>query len=191
MPNPRRKNARHRKKCRKTFFIVLAGIFILTLRPVLYRTPWHLPFTLHFTESYVLLAPGDGCTLKVNGLASIASCKSSVPLVATVTQGGYVRARKCGKTVITATLRGKGGKKIRCLVQVSEPNKKSLTLRVKQSTHLYLKGLRFRLGVKYKSGDSRIAKVTGTGKVTAVSKGKTVITITYKGKSFECSVTVK
>lgn len=186
-----RKNTRRRKKRPKTLFFVLAAFLILTLRPVLYRTAWQLPFTLHFTESYVLLAPGDGYPLKVNGLAGIASCTSSVPLVATVTQGGYVRARKCGKTVITATLRGKGDKKIRCLVQVSEPNKTSLTLRVRQSTHLYLKGLRFRLGVKYKSGDSRVAKVTGLGKVTAVGKGKTVITITYKGKKFECGVTVK
>lgn len=191
MPHPPRKRACRRGKKRGRLFFLLAALLTLTLRPVLYRIPWYLPFTPHFTESYVLLAPGDGYPLKVSNFASIASCKSSVPLVATVTQGGYVRARKCGKTVITATLRGKGSKKIRCLVQVSEPNKTSLLLRARQSTYLYLKGLRFRLGVKYKSGDRRVAKVTSTGKVTAVSKGKTVVTITYKGKKFECRVTVK
>lgn len=190
MPNPPRKNIRHRKKSYKKLFLFLP-LLVLTLRPVLYWTPWHLPFTPHFTESYVLLAPGDGYTLKVNGLSAIASCKSSVPLVATVTQGGYVRARKCGKTVITATLRGKGNKTIRCLVQVSEPNKKSIRLCTGESAYLYLKGLRFRLGIKYKSANTKVAKISITGRITATGKGKTVITATYKGKKFECNVTVK
>ncbi len=183
---------RKRRQRRKLFFPVLAILLILSQsRPVLFFTQWHLPFTLHFTKSYVLLAPGDTYALKINGIATILSCESSVPLVATVTSGGYVHARKCGKTVITAVLRGKDGKKIRCLVHVTELNKKELTLRVNQNAHLYIKGLRFVFGVKYTSSDHTVARVSSTGKVTAVRKGTATITAAYKGKEFKCRVTVK
>lgn len=185
-----------RMRRRKKRSVLVLGVFILLflfsqIRPLLFFTPWHLPFTVHFTKSYVLLEPGDTYALKLNGLATVSSYESSLPLVATVTSGGYVHARKCGKTVITATLRGKKGKKIRCLVHVTELNKKSLSLRAGQSAHLYLKGLRFVFGVTYQSGDNTVAKVSGTGKVTAVGKGTTTITATCKGKTFACKVTVK
>lgn len=46
-------------------------------------------------------------------------------------------------------------------------------------------------GVKWKSGNSKVAKVDAKGKVTAVAKGNTVITASAGGKTYSCKVTVK
>lgn len=175
-------------------YLIPTFLFLLLLsrcRPLIFFTEWHFPFTPHFSKSYVVLAPGDVYALKVGGFPSILNCQSSVPLTASVTPGGVVHAWKCGKTVITAALRTKNGKKIRCLVHVTELNQKSLTLCVGKSKRIYLKGFFFGFGVKYKSSDSSVARVSGTGKVTAVKKGRAIITLTVKGKDFQCKVTVK
>lgn len=192
--NRRKRSAGRRKSGSLRRYLLPALLLLLLLsrcRTLLFRTEWHLPFTLHFSESCVLLEPGDAYTLKINGIRTLASYQSSSPLTASVTQGGVVHAWKCGKTVITATLHGKGGKEIRCLVHVTELNKKKLTLRVGESARIYIKGFRFGFGVKYKSGDKTVARVSRTGKVTAVSKGKTVVAAICRGKKFECRVTVK
>lgn len=189
----RRQKYGPRKSCPLRYlpFAVLLLLLLSRGQTLFFWSEWHLPFTLHFAKSYILLEPGDAYALKINGIHTLPSYKSSHSLVASVTQNGIVHAWKCGKTVITATLHGKKQKTIRCLVYVTELNKKTLTLRVKESARIYIKGFRFSFGVKYKSGDKSVAKVTGTGKVTAVGKGKTVITVTCRDKEFECSVTVK
>lgn len=192
--NSRRHGKPRSRKSPRQRYLIFALLLLLLLsrgQTLFFWSEWHLPFALHFTKSYILLEPGDRYTLKINGIHTLATYKSSHSLIASVTQGGVVHAWKCGKTVITATLHGKKQKKIRCLVHVTELNKKTLTLRVKESARIYIKGFRFSFGVKYKSGDKSVARVTGTGKVTAVGKGKTVITVTCRDKEFECRVTVK
>ncbi|MDE7325315.1 MAG: Ig-like domain-containing protein [Lachnospiraceae bacterium] len=188
-PHSFRKSSR-RHPLKKYLFIAFSLILLSRYRPLVYFTGWHFPHTPHFTKSYILLTPGETCVLDVGGFPSTISLKSSVPLVATVTQGGTVRALKCGKTVITATLGRKGGKKIRCLIQVTELNQTNLILCVNETKRLYLKGFFFSFNVKYKSGDRSIAKVSRTGKVTAIRRGKTTITATLKGKEFRCRVEV-
>ena len=45
--------------------------------------------------------------------------------------------------------------------------------------------------VKWKSANTKIATVSKKGKITAKKKGKVIITATYKGKKYTCTVTVK
>lgn len=185
-----RKSQKHRMHPLKKYLLLALVLILLSrFRPLIYFTGWHFPFTPHFTKSYVLLAPGETYTLSVGGFPATISCKSSVPLVATVTPGGTVHALKSGKTVITAKLLGKG-KKISCLVHVTNLNQTSLVLSVGETERLYIKGFFFGFGVKFKSGDNSVAKVSRTGKVTAVCKGNTTITATLKGKEFRCRVKV-
>ena len=67
-------------------------------------------------------------------------------------------------------------------------NKKSLTLATKDSYALKLTGAK---GVSWASKNKAIATVNKSGKVTAKKAGKTMITATYKGKTYKCAVVVK
>ncbi len=175
-------------------YLLLAVFFLFLLsrcRPLLFFTQWNFPFTPHFSKSYILLEPGESYTLKVGGLPSTLSCKSSVPFIASVTPGGTVYAHKCGKTVITATLEQKTKKTTRCLVHVTKLNRENLTMYVNESARIYIKGFFFGFGVKYQSSNPDIVKVSGRGKIRAVKRGCATIRATLKGKTFQCQVTVK
>jgi len=183
--------AAKRSRKKHLFFIVFSLFLFSRCRPLLFFTQWHFPFTPHFSKSYILLEPGEICTLNVGGFPSILSCKSSVPLIASVTPGGTVCAHKCGKTVITAILDQKTKKTTRCLIHVTKLNKENLTMCVNESERIYIKGFFFGLGVKYQSSNPDVAKISRRGKVRAVGKGHAVIRATLKGKTFQCQVTVK
>ena len=156
-----------------------------------YRSRILLPFTLHFSESYLLLAPGDSFNLEINGMLLQTKFSSSRSIVASVSQNGIVRAWKPGKTIITATIQNRGGKKIRCMVQVAQLNRTELTLAKGENARLFLRGLGLLpLDIRWKSLDTKVASVSIFGRVRAVAPGTTVITATVRGKTFACSVKV-
>lgn len=117
---------------------------------------------------------------------------------ATVSSKGVVKAKKKGTVTITATT--EDGKKATCKITIKKAPKKislnvkkktlkrgkSLTLRVKFAKGCYSNKLTFT------SSKKKVAKVSAAGKVTALKKGTTVITVkTYNGKKAKCKITVK
>ncbi|MFG6394207.1 MAG: Ig-like domain-containing protein [Lachnospiraceae bacterium] len=113
--------------------------------------------------------------------------KSANKRVATVSSGGKITGKKVGLTKITVTtndaVRAKATCKVRVIQRISSISlnsdymvcyvgrSKKLTARCKPSNATIKK-------VKWTSGDESIARVTGTGKVRAISEGNTYITAT-------------
>lgn len=68
-------------------------------------------------------------------------------------------------------------------------SKKRITLNVSEKHTLRLKGAKS--GVKWKSSNPKVAKVSKKGKVTAIRRGKTTITAKTEKKKYKCVVSVK
>ena len=133
---------------------------------------------------------------KGDAIKSWKSLKTSVVTVNSRT--GKLTGKKAGTAKVTVTL--KSGKKATVIVTVKKitttklkANRKAITLK---------KGKTFQIKVTvtpknsqekvaYKSSNTKIAIVTGKGKITAKKKGKAVITITSGKKKITCKVTVE
>ena len=124
--------------------------------------------------------------------------KSSNNKVASVTQGGVIRAKKKGNAVITVTTANQ--KTCRIKVTVRQAPKK-VTIGAKNRTLKKGKTLRLRVklpsgsaafGIRYNSSRKKIATVDAKGNVKAIRKGSTVITVKlYNGKKARLKLTVK
>ncbi|MDO4191655.1 MAG: Ig-like domain-containing protein [Erysipelotrichaceae bacterium] len=126
--------------------------------------------------------------------------KSSNTAVATVDSTGKVTAVSNGTATITATTRD-GGYSDTCIVSVSTPlvevylNTDSLRLIKGETSYLTVSFVPETASdhtVAWSSSDPSIAAVDSTGKVTAVSNGTAVITVTANDGGFTdtCTVTV-
>ncbi len=71
-------------------------------------------------------------------------------------------------------------------------NKKKATLKVGQKLKLKVKNTSVKASkLKWKSSKKKVAKVNKKGKVTALKKGKTVISVKVNGVKLKCKITVK
>ncbi|MGN0325920.1 MAG: Ig domain-containing protein [Lachnospiraceae bacterium] len=70
-----------------------------------------------------------------------------------------------------------------------EISKSKVTISVGSSTHLKLSGVTSK--ISWKSSKPSVATVSSSGKVTGKGIGTAKITATYKGKKYNCMVTVK
>ena len=149
--------------------------------------------TLGVKETYTLTFK-DGVKAKSVG-AKFSSSNKKVVTVDKAT--GKLKAKAVGEATITAKL--KGGVKRTCKVTVKKAPKK-VTLAVKKATLGV--GETFALTAKlpkgtssiitYKSSDTKIAKVSKKGVITAVKKGSAKITATtFNGKKATFKLTVK
>lgn len=137
-------------------------------------------------------------SLANNEASRVLTFSSSKPEVATVSDGGIVMAKSIGTAIVSITTYN--GQKATCRVTVKNAptsltfNKTSITL--KQGESFYLES-QFKNGeyarmVTYNSPNKSIATVSGSGVITAKSKGSVQITgKTYNGKTAVCTVTVK
>ena len=127
---------------------------------------------------------------------------SSKPSVAKV-KDGKVTALKVGTAVICAKAKDGSNISKSCTVTVTKPvvkiklNHKSATLKVKKTLKLK-PTITPKKGsykcVTWKSSNPKVAKVNSKGKVTALKKGKAVITCTandFTKKKVRCVITVK
>ena len=124
--------------------------------------------------------------------------KSSNDKVASVTQGGVIRAKKKGNAVITLTSANQ--KTYRIKVTVKQAPKK-VTLGAKTKT--LKKGKTFQIkaklpsgsaafGIQYKSSNKKVVSVDAKGKVKARKKGSATITVKlYNRKKADMKITVK
>lgn len=69
-------------------------------------------------------------------------------------------------------------------------NKSKATVYVGNTVQLKLKSVKAS-SVKWKSANTKLAKVSSSGKVTALKKGTVKVTATYQKKKYTCTVTVK
>ena len=138
-----------------------------------------------------VITPADAADQRV-------TYKSSNNKVASVTQGGVIRAKKKGNAVITVTTANQ--KTCRIKVTVRQAPKK-VTIGAKNRTLKKGKNLRLRVklpsgsaafGIRYNSSRKKIATVDAKGNVKAIRKGSTVITVKlYNGKKARLKLTVK
>lgn len=137
---------------------------------------------------------GGSKTFKTNGTGSIA-WSSSDKTIATVSSTGKVKALKAGTVKITAK---SNGTKATYTLTVKTPsiklNKTSSTIEQNKSVTLKATVAPSSMSVKWTSNNSSVAKVSSTGKVTAVAPGTATITATgtYAGKTYKktCKVVV-
>lgn len=149
--------------------------------------------TLGVKETFTLKAtvkPKNATNRKV-------TWKSNKPKIVAVSKSGKVTAKKTGKAIITAKADGKTAK---CTITVKAAPKK-ISLNAKKKT--LKKGKTFQIKVKlpkktasnkitYTSSKKKIASVSSKGKVKALKKGKSVITVkTFNGKKAKINITVK
>jgi hypothetical protein len=133
------------------------------------------------------LLAGQGVSLKLKGASGKIKWSSSKKSVATVSNKGKVKAKKKGKTVITAKYEGK---KYKCTINVEAPklSQSKVSLILGDTTTVKLKGTSFK--TSYSSSNTKVAKINSKGKVTAVGAGTAKIKAKANGKTYTCKVTV-
>ena len=124
---------------------------------------------------------------------SVVTFKSSNPKVATVNEmSGFITALSNGTTTITATLKSNKNITAECNVIVSDNditinkidlNTKSINLEVDKTypiTYKLLPKEATLYSMAYYSSDEKVITVDNSGKVTGISSGRAIITITDK-----------
>lgn len=136
----------------------------------------------------------NGTTAALKGYTSNGSAitwKSRKSSVASVDENGRITANKPGEATITATADGSTSS---CKVTVKKPkitlNRTKAALYRGQTLALTARTSSGRR-VTWKSRKSSIAKVSGSGRVTAMKHGTARITASVDGVTKECEVTVK
>jgi uncharacterized protein YjdB len=124
--------------------------------------------------------------------------ESSDSSVASVNKNGKITAKKAGTATITG--RTSSGRSLTCKVTVKEVKATSVKLNVTKKSLSVGKTYTLKTTVSpsnstdtltYSSSDSKVAKVSKTGKITAVKAGTATITVkTASGKKATCKVTV-
>ena len=128
---------------------------------------------------------------------------SNAPGIATVDENGKVRGIAVGEATITVTTND-GGKKASCTVTVVKKKTDVTGITVSPTARTITEDEEFTItatvspdnatdkGVTWSSSDTAVATVDGNGKVTGISAGEAVITVTTNDGGFtaECDVTV-
>ena len=177
-----------------------AGMFPLELFDI--KT---VPKNISLNKTKISLSAGKTYTLKANIIPSTAgnrevAWKSSNTNVAKVSSSGKVTAVGNGTANITCTT--VNGKKATCKVTVNTKtsgvslNSKSVTIYETQTYKLKATvkpSTASDKSVTWKSSNTKVAKVSSSGKITAVKSGTATITCTTNdtGKKVTCKVTVK
>jgi alpha-tubulin suppressor-like RCC1 family protein len=161
---------------------------------------------ISLSKTELTVKPNGTASLKATITPSDASANvtwtSSDSRIATVTDGGIVKGVALGTATITAST--SNGLTASCLVTVTVPvtsfsvtPSKSKTLDIGKSFTITSKIYPTNATDKtllYSSSDEDVAEVSASGKVTALSSGRTVITVTAKSnpaKTRKITVTVR
>lgn len=159
--------------------------------------------TIQLSESKVTLGRGEefkpGVTVEILDNKTV-RYQSSRPEIAAVNgKNGKIKAKKPGTATITASLASGEKAAIKVTVKKAPGSVASRPAKEKRMK----KGASFQIkaklpagsashGITYKSSKSSVARVSGTGRVTAVKKGSAVVTLrTYNGKKAKIKVIVK
>lgn len=173
----------------KYIIILIAALLVLNYlyqnSSLFYRKTFTMPLSLHLNKNDIYMIKGEEFHLYVFDINKRVSFSSTNFRVAGVNFNGRVFAYNTGKAFIIAKV---GKKELRCRVHVVDINSKSIELKSGESYRLKIKGSN--AFISWKSKDKEIATVSMFGKVTAKSRGSTVITARIKGKTLKCKVVV-
>ena len=169
------------KKLKRVLSVFLAIIMVMTsVAPVSAKAP-------ALNKTQITLTVGKSTKLKVAGTNQKIKWSTSSKRTATVSSDGTVKGKKAGTAVITAKF---DKKSLKCKVTVKAGlNRTTAVLAKNDYTTLTLNGAKAK---GFRSSNTKVAKVSKNGKVTAVKKGKATITVTdTKNKKYTCKVTVE
>lgn len=143
--------------------------------------------TAKLNKSSLVLIVGQSKKLNLKNASGNVKWSSSDNGVASVNSKGKVKAKKKGKTVITAA---SGSISKKCKVKVENPklNNNSIEIRVGSTYYLKLKGCSH--DVDWYSEDEDIAYVDEDGSVYGNDVGTTTVNASVHGKDYVCTVTV-
>ena len=163
--------------------MLAACLFTGFLRPVPARAA-------SISTKKLTLLPSQTVRLKVKGATGSVRWTTSDEDVAEVSRKGKVTAVGVGYCRITARC---NGKRYKCKVWVIEPtlSKTSLQMiRGRQATLVLKNGDEPAAGVEWSSSAPAVASVDQSGTVHALLTGSAVITATWNGLRYDCSVNV-
>ncbi len=164
----------HAKKKGSAWIIAKAGKYIRKCKVMV----------VAIDKSSELIKEGGRTTFRVmNGKNT--KWFSSNPAVAVVSKNGVVAGRKGGHAWIICRSRGFT---FRCVVRVASLNRYSVRIRSGSSCKITCRHTNRRC--RWTSSDTSVATVDRTGKVTAVSRGRTVIKCTTGKAVLNCTVSV-
>lgn len=168
--------------------VCLLGKMIIPRTSLYYKLDFYYKkFGLTLNKNDVTLVKGESTNLTVMSLNKRMEFISTDYKVAFVNVLGRVTGLQPGLAFIKIKV---DGVTLKCRVRVIDLNRKTLTLQAGSSKYLNVRGAPF-YNEHYKTNDPSVAVVSRSGKVTAVSKGEALITVTCKGKKMFCKVVVK
>jgi len=129
----------------------------------------------------------EKATLKVTGASGDVSWTSSNKKVATVSSSGVVTGKGVGTATITAKVAGEA---LKCKVTIKGAKLAVTSKTMYTNTSYTLKMYGATNKIKWKSSNSKVAKVSSKGKITAVKKGSATIYAKTDGKTYKCKVKV-
>ena len=137
-------------------------------------------------------------TAKVTGSGQAVKWSSSDSDIVTVSKTGKVTAQNAGTAYVTAEV---GGATARCqiIVQKAELTAKLSNKKMSGNKYILKAGKKYKMKatvtpygkITYKVKNKKILKITGTGRVTALKKGTTTITIVANGMQRRFKIKVK
>lgn len=148
--------------------------------------------TPKLNKTKVTLTLGNTVDLVLQNSSSKPKWSSSKKSVATVNSSGEVLAKAAGTAKISAKV---GTKQYVCKVTVPKQyiNNTSITLNTGESKNLIMYGVAKEDVIFWCSDNEDVARISSSGKVTAVKNGKTAVYAILNaglGKTYKCTVTV-
>ena len=153
--------------------VVLIAVGAAVYTPVMPTAVTASAASISLNKKSLTLAVKDRYTLKLTGAKNV-SWSSKNKAVASVSKKGLVTAKKAGKTVITASYKGK---KYKCSVVVKTPKISNAKLQLRVGSKKQLSVLYTVSRVKWKSSKPSIASVNSKGVVKAKKAGSANITV--------------
>ena len=145
------------------------------------------------TLSKTKISLQKGQTTKLTAQISsgtIPKFSSSRSSVAKIDSSGNITGVKNGTAIISVKA---DGQTVKCTVEIKKPtitlNSYSISMKVGETVTL-TPNVSNGYKPQYSSSNSKVAKVTGTGRVTALKKGKAIITISEDGTKVKCQINV-
>ena len=171
--------------------IFVVALVVLLLKLIVPRTSLYFrvdllypKFGMTLNKTDIVLIRGESTNISVLSPNTRVLYRTTDYKVADVTILGRVIAKKPGLAFIKVKVKGKV---LKCRVRVISLNETKLNLSVGKHKWLNVKGALFE---SYKSSQVSVAKVSAFGKVTAVSKGVSTITVKARGRTLTCKVIV-